>query len=173
MESADHGRAARRHEMWFSAPVGVVHERAGDDGSNAVQSGSCRGALWWPLWYSSVAGQVRFAFPLPVVNLSTSFIASVLLSCSLVTRQVQSAEQTLFSKREEEGDAPVRSHSGVCDAVLRLLSGGHIAAPQIAQYCNPFLPLLIFCRKESGAFRLDVPFEFDLVPFQIILCSAT
>ncbi|VAI45941.1 unnamed protein product [Triticum turgidum subsp. durum] len=161
MESDDHGRVARRHEMWFSAPVGVVHERVGDDGINAVHSGSCHGALWWPLWYSSVAGQV-----------------------SLVTRQVQSAEQTLFSKREEEGDlgscpravsgdAPMRSHSGVCDAVLRLLSGGHIAAPQIAQYCNPFLPLLIFCRKESGAFRLDVPLEFDLVSFQIILCSAT
>ncbi|XBI66333.1 hypothetical protein VPH35_045934 [Triticum aestivum] len=58
MESGDHGRAARRHEMWFSAPVGVVHERAGDDGSKAVHSGSCRGALWWPLWYSSVAGQL-------------------------------------------------------------------------------------------------------------------
>ncbi|XP_048534595.1 vegetative cell wall protein gp1-like isoform X2 [Triticum urartu] len=58
MESDDHGRVARRHEMWFSAPVGVVHERVGDDGINAVHSGSCRGALWWPLWYSSVAGQL-------------------------------------------------------------------------------------------------------------------
>ncbi|XBI80388.1 hypothetical protein VPH35_089574 [Triticum aestivum] len=144
MESGDHGRAARRHEMWFSAPVGVVHERAGDDGSNAVHSSSCRGALY------------------------------------LVTRQVQLAEQTLFSKREEEGDlgscpravqAMRPSHSGVCDAVLHLLSGGHIAAPQITQYCNTFLPLLILCRKESGAFRLDVPLEFDLVPYQIILCS--
>ncbi|XBH78240.1 hypothetical protein VPH35_104563 [Triticum aestivum] len=141
MESGDHGHAARRHEMWFSAPVGVVHERAGDDGSNAVHSGNCRGALWWPLWYSLVAGQV-------------SFIASVLLSCILVTRQVQSAEQAPFSNREEEGDLGSYPH-------------------EIAQYCNPFLPLLIFCRKESGAFRLNVPLEFDLVPFQIILCSAT
>ncbi|VAI45942.1 unnamed protein product [Triticum turgidum subsp. durum] len=121
--SDDHGRVARRHEMWFSAPVGVVHERVGDDGINAVHSGSCHGALWWPLWYSSVAGQV-----------------------SLVTRQVQSAEQTLFSKREEEGDL------GSCP---RAVSGD---APM---------------RKESGAFRLDVPLEFDLVSFQIILCSAT
>ena len=40
------------------ARAGVVHERAGDDGSKAVHSGSCRGALWWPLWYSSVAGQL-------------------------------------------------------------------------------------------------------------------
>ncbi|XBI27847.1 hypothetical protein VPH35_052230 [Triticum aestivum] len=67
--------------MHFSAPVGAVHERAGDDGSNAVHSGSCCGALWWSLWYSSVAGQcVPFFFAVP-------------WSCSLVTCQVQSAER--------------------------------------------------------------------------------
>ncbi|XBI93646.1 hypothetical protein VPH35_030444 [Triticum aestivum] len=99
-------------EMRFSAPVGAVHECAGNDGNNVVHSGSCRGALWWSL-------------------------------CT--------------------GDAPVRLASPL---------GGRIAALQIAQYCNSFL-LLIFSRKESGAVRLDVPLEFDLVPFQIILCSAT
>ncbi|XBJ12721.1 hypothetical protein VPH35_017185 [Triticum aestivum] len=122
-------------EMRFSAPVGAVHERAGDDGSNAVHSGSCRGALWWSLWYSSVAGQVRFAFPLP----------------------------TLFSKQEEEGDLGSLSLCSTGDAPVRSLSTATLS----------FLFLLIFSTKESGAVRLDVPLEFDLVPFQIILCSAT
>ncbi|XBI66334.1 hypothetical protein VPH35_045935 [Triticum aestivum] len=60
-----------------------------------------------------------------------------------------------------------RSHSGVCDAVLCLLSGGHIAAPHIAQYCNPFFLYLFFAGKKVVHFGWMSRWSLTLCHFRL------